>query len=303
MSAEKIRSLVLLHKITLILILAVVLVLAGGVVAYQKIANKNAVAADVPEVDLSFDPEGAYAILSPRRDGNALVLDLKRTASYDSISYELAYTSLPDNSASGNSGDSPVASDSGKIERGVMGTINTNDKKGEYIQEILFGTCSKNICQYDRGVEDGTLTLHLRKGNQAYRMITEWHLQQPDVALGSLSSGDGHFQYQVTGADNNQTQLSLVKYTIINDLSGSPKLPTNKTVVGKVYALNTPMIKELPGGKVTIELADNPPAGSKIAVFDDVGNLWNELDTQISGSTLSANVQTGGVFAVLAPKQ
>ncbi len=300
--SAKIHTFILLHKITLILILAVVLVLAGGLVAYQKIANRDTAAANVPEVDLSFDPEGAYAILSPRRDGNAVVLDLKRTASYDSISYELAYLSLPDNSASGDSGDGPVASDSGKIERGVVGTIDTHDKKGEYMQEILFGTCSKNVCKYDQGVEDGTLTLHFRKGNEAYRMITQWHLQQPDVALGALSSGDGHFQYQVAMNDNSQTQLSMVKYTIINDLTGAPKLPSDKSVVGKVYALNTPMVKELPAGKVTIELADNPPAGSKIAVFDDAGNLWNELDTQINGSTLSANAQTGGVFAVLAPK-
>src|SRR3989338_485986 len=91
---NKLRSL-LQNKRTLGLILVVVIGLTGGFLGYNKfLASKNS--GSIEEVDLSFDAEGPYALLVPRRDGNALILNLKRTATYDSISYELAYTADAD---------------------------------------------------------------------------------------------------------------------------------------------------------------------------------------------------------------
>ena len=242
------------NKTNLILISLVILLLAGGFFAYQKFVVQGASQQVAEEVDLPFDAEGPYALLLPRRDGNALVLRIKRTASYDNISYELAYTSEG-------------------IDRGVMGTIKTDDRKGEYEQEILFGTCSKNVCKYDKDVENGTLTLHIRKGNLAYRMVTQWHLQKPDVALGVLASGDGHLTYKLSSSAGD---LSLLKFTIINDLSGAPKLPDGKVVVGKVYGINTPEAKSLYPGAVSIEQAEAPSQDSKIARFDEGKNGWVE---------------------------
>lgn len=255
--------------------------MVGGFFAYQKFVIGTASQQIVEEVDLPFDPEGPYALLFPRRDGNALVLIIKRTASYDEITYELSYNSEG-------------------IDRGVMGTIKTDDRRGEYEQEILFGTCSKNVCKYDKDVENGTLTLHIKKGNLAYRMITQWHLQKPDVALGVLTSGDGHLAYKLSSSAGD---LSLLKFTIINDLSGAPKLPDGKIIVGKVYGINTPEAKSLYPGAVSVELVEAPAVGSKIARFDEGKNGWVEYETQISGSNLSASANGGGVFAVLTPKK
>lgn len=305
---EKIKVWFIANKITAILVIAVVVLGIGGLMGFKTLTSKPS--APVPEVDLSFDAEGPYALLFPRRDGNALNLDLKRTASYDSITYELAYTSLPDDSTIGDDSSAPkrvISADSGdgssntqSIDRGVVGTIETKDKKGEYEQEILFGTCSKNVCKYDKGVENGTLTMHIRKGNVAYKMITEWHLQQPDVALGVLTSGDSHFVYKM---DSKKVDLTLAGYSIINDLTGLPKLPDNTTVVGKVYAVNVPLAKELPAGQISIELANNPPAGTKIARFDESKNTWDMLDTTYANGKLTSNAPTAGIFAVLAPSK
>src|SRR3990167_7327300 len=96
------KNLYLAHKASLMLrnkkIIILILILGGigllGILGFQKITAKPE--GPVEEVDLAFDAEGPYALLSPRRDGNALVLNLKRTSSYDSISYELAYSSSPD---------------------------------------------------------------------------------------------------------------------------------------------------------------------------------------------------------------
>lgn len=267
------------HKVTILLALLLIIILATGFLGYQKFFNAKQ--ESLPEVDLTFDAEGPYALLFPRRDGNALVLNLKRTSSYDSISYELAYNSEG-------------------IDRGVVGDIKTSEKKGEYEQEVLFGTCSKNVCKYDKGVENGTLTLHIRKGRQPYRMITQWHLQKPDVALGNLMSGDNHFSYSVVGAK--RADLTLVGYSIVNDLTGVPKLPEGKQVFGKVYSLNVPLAKELMAGQVSVELADKLSSDAKLFRYSDQKG-WEELDTKINGSKLSAKASGAGIFAVLIPKK
>lgn len=283
-----------LNRTTILLILVIILLLVGGFFAYQHLVNSG----PIEEVDLNFDAEGPYALLSSRRDGNALVLNLKRTASYDVITYELAYTSLQDETKVEGSKitDEDGGASSGSIDRGVVGTIETKEKKGEYEQEILLGTCSKNVCKYDKGVENGTLTLHIKKGKKAYRMITEWHLQKPDVALGNLTSGDSHFTYKLSA---DRTVLTNIGFSIVNDLTGVPKLPSGKQVSGKVYALNTPVAKDLPAGDISLELAENPGENAKLSRWNEVENKWEELDTKVSGSKFQGHADSGGIFAVL----
>ena len=285
------------HKTTVILILVLGMLGILGWLGVQKFTAGSA--EFVQEVDLPFDAEGPFALLFPRRDGNALVLNLKRTSSYDGIAYELAYTSNPDETVVKGikmAEDGEGQASSGSIDRGVMGNIETKDKKGEYEQEILFGTCSKNVCKYDKGIENGTLTLHIRKGNKAYKMITQWHLQKPDVALGNLTSGDGHLIYKVEG---DRQILSNIGFTIINDLTGVPKLPFGKQVLGKVYSLNAPIAKELTGGSVSLELAENPTNGAKLYRYNQSKSEWQELDTKVEGSKLSAKADGAGIFTVL----
>ena len=84
--------------------------------------------APIEEIELNFDPEGPYALLVPRRDGNAMNVVIKRVSSYDSFSYQITYT------------------DEEGIDRGA-GDPNTWIKvekaKSEFDQLILFGTCSQ----------------------------------------------------------------------------------------------------------------------------------------------------------------
>lgn len=267
-----------------------------GYLGWQRFATQTG---EVEEVDLAFDAEGPYALLFPRRDGNALILNIKRTSSYDEISYDLAYTSKEEIAVSGtkvlDDGEDQVR---GSIDRGVSGHLDTKDKKGEYEQEILFGTCSKNVCKYDKGVENGTLTLRIRRGNKSYRMIIQWHLQKPDVALGVLTSGDTHFIYKL---EAEREILSTTGFTIINDLTGVPKLPSGKVVLGKIYSLNVPISKNLMAGSVTLELAENPPSEAKLYRYNINNSEWQELDTKIEGSKLSAKANGAGIFAVLIP--
>ena len=294
----KIKQLFITHKTTVILVVVIFLLGVLGYVGWQKFAVQTG---QLEEVDLVFDAEGPYALLFPRRDGNALVLNIKRTSSYDEISYDLAYTSTPDETKFAGTKvlDEGEGQIKGSIDRGVSGTINTKDKKGEYEQEILFGSCSKNVCKYDKGVENGTLSLRIRRGNNLYKMITQWHLQKPDVALGVLTSLDTHFTYKL---DAEREILSKIGFTIINDLTAVPKLPSGKAILGKVYSLNTPIAKDLMAGSVSLELAENPSSDAELLRYNESKSEWEELDTEIDGSLVSAKANGAGIFAVLISK-
>ena len=281
------------NKLTFGLVLSLIFLAVIGFISYQKfvLSQNNK---ELPETELIFDAEGPYAVLTPRRDGNALILNLKRTASHDEISYELAYISSSADPESLD-GDSSAG-----IERGVVGTIDTKDKKGEYQQEILFGTCSRNVCKYDEGVENGTLTLHIKRGKERYRMVTTWHLQESDLALGKLISGDGHFRLDMGGSRQELVNLGFV---IIHELTGVPKLPEGKQVLGKVYAANFSSIGNKISADLNLELAEPPPQDAKLFRFDEGENSWKELETKVDGNKLSSKTDGAGIFAVLTFKE
>lgn len=287
------------NKVNLALVIILVVILGGIGFAVNKFLQVDPSTLPTEEVDLSFEPDGAYAILEPRRDGNAINLNIFRTAAYESINYELAYQSA------GSTDEEGIDT----VDRGVQGTIEAKDKKSEYRQEILFGTCSKGDtfstlhCVFDKNVENGSLTLRIKKPYQKgdktqviYKMNTTWHLQKPEVALGVITSADNHFQYKSTAPED---ELNLIGYTIVNDLSGAPKFPNGKKAFGKVYAMNLPTAKTFPVGDLIIELIENPPAEAQIARFNESSNSWDLLDTKIEGAKLTTKAPGAGIFAVL----
>lgn len=273
-----------IHKVLFSVGLLIAFLSFLGFWGYQRYFPAN-IKKDLPieEVILNFDPDGPYVLMSPRGDGNAMQLKIRRIASYDAISYSLAYT------------------DGEGISRGV-GDENTwigvKKDTGDYEQEILFGTCSKNVCKYDEGVENGTLLLSIKKANKVYKMSSQWHLQKPEQSLGVLTSGDGHFSYKINQISQKE---DILRFSIINDISAAPKLPKGKKVIGKVYAINLPPAKTLGPGTIAIELADNPPSDSRIYAYIDAQNNWKELDSTIKIASISASSDGGLVFAVLSP--
>lgn len=279
---DRARSL-LSNRLNLILISVLVLVLVGVFAGFKLLAESGQAPDVVSEVDLPFDAEGPYALLEPRRDGNALILNIKRVSSYEGIAYELAYQS-------------------DGIDRGVRGDVDTKDKKSEYSQEILFGTCSKGDtfstrhCVFDKNVENGTLVLKIRKGNIVYKMETLWHFQKPDIASGEITSGDSHFVYKT---DAKKEELANVGFTLVNDLTGMPKLPQGKQVLGKVYAFGLPTAKIFPNGQAMIELIDNAPDDARIFRYVDGKNEWEMLETKLDRNKLTIEAPGAGIFAVL----
>jgi hypothetical protein len=297
------------NRVNVVLTIIIILMVGGFIAGLTWWLNRVPTNLPVEEIDLSFQADGPYALLLPRRDGNALNLNIFRVAAYEGISYELAYQASASEIANS---DAEGASEFDKIDRGVQGTLNTDNKQSEYDQEILFGTCSKGDtmstlhCVFDKDVENGTLVLKIQqpykrgdKTTKIYKMTTTWHLQKPDVALGKITSGDSHFNYITTAASS---ELATTGYSIVNDLTAAPKLPEGKTFFGKVYGLNVPTAKSLPVGDVSIETLENPPANAKLAVFQDQTGNWEMLDTKIDSNKLSAPGKGAGIYAVLTDK-
>lgn len=267
--------------------LGLILLLLGGAFFVSNIfKNSSNSEGPIEETDITFDAEGPYVLLVPRNDGNALFITMRRISSYDQFSYSIAYT------------------DKEGIDRGAGDLetwINIDKSKSDSEQEILFGTCSKNICKYDEGVENGTLVVRIKKGNKISKMSTQWHLQKPDIALGDLTSGDSHFRYKT---DADRKELATVGFSIINAITGAPKLPDGKQVAGTVYALNVPLARKLSSeGEVTIELAENPGDGAKIARYSESDSKWVEYETKNENGTLTTKATGEGIYAVLIPKK
>ena len=130
-------------------------------------------------------------------------------------------------------------------------------------------------------------------------MVTSGNWQQPDVALGVITSADNHFQYRTVAAED---ELSIVGFTIVNELSGAPKLPSGKEALGKVYAMNLSTAKVFPPGDLTIELIDNAPKEAQIGRYNESGNAWNLLETKIEGGKVMAKAPGAGIFAVFIDK-
>lgn len=292
---------------TNVILAAVILFLVGGsLFAANFFLNRAPAQLPIEEIDLAFDAEGPYAILEPRRDGDAVSLNVYRVGSYEEFSYELVYQSLLSEVENTNAEEGV-----GRVDR-AAGNLNTYidiNKKSEFTQEILFGTCSQGYtsgaahCVFDKGVENGTLTWKIKKPLQKgdkttkiYRMFTSWHLQKPDVALGVLTSADSHFSYKT---DATREELTTTGYTVINDLSGAPKLPEGKQVFGKVYALNVPKARSMSPGEVSIETLENPPADAKIFYYSEGENKWTELQTSIENNKLNSQGVGAGIYAVL----
>lgn len=279
----ELRDRLLANRLTSLLVVVVALLVVGSGLLLQNFIVKSI---PLEEIELQFDPEGPYALLIPRRDGNAINLNVRRVASYESFSYELVYQ------AEG-------------IDRGAGDPKTFIDlkNKSEFNQEILFGTCSQGFtadpahCVFDKGVENGTLTLRFKKSNKLFKMLIAWHLQKPDVALGKITSADEHFIYTTQAL---REELVLTGFTMVTELTAVPKLPTDKQVVGKVYALNIPPAKTLPKGEALMELSDDPPAGAQLARWDEAKNSWEMLEIRVDGSKLSTSASGAGVFAVLA---
>lgn len=101
-------------------------------------------AAKAKKVSVSKTSSGTSIGVSPRlrADKKAVIVYFSNLKNAKSVAYQLTYKQV---SSSGGKTSSQ--------DEGAMGGINIAGKSNTS-QEILFGTCSKNVCRYHAGVND-----------------------------------------------------------------------------------------------------------------------------------------------------
>lgn len=135
----------MLKKPIVWIISIVVLLLVGGIVVFARSQQRESKLEEretprEEEILPAIDPSVTIS-LTPREDKRAVILKVSNIPDdVTTLEYELTYEAK------------------GGLPRGALGRI---DLKGSLSveREILLGTCSRNTCVYDEGVEKVSLTL------------------------------------------------------------------------------------------------------------------------------------------------
>lgn len=162
------------RPILIALVVLVALALIGGAIfAFAKSKNSKPVVEELVDEGKYLETaleDRPFVSLTPRADGKELTLEIAKIKNADSIDYELVYLA------------------EGDLSRGVIGSIIYRGE-ASVSRELLLGSCSKNVCKYDEGVEGGTLTLKFRSEEGVRKFETPFSLQQGGSEL-TLSEED-----------------------------------------------------------------------------------------------------------------
>lgn len=107
--------------------------------------EKKALPTPTPEEEVlpTISDKEFNVTLTPRYDKKAVILKIEKfPLGTKIIEYEMTYNT-------------------DGVERGVMGMITVNPEEKIISREILLGTCSKNVCVYDKNVEKVKLVLRI----------------------------------------------------------------------------------------------------------------------------------------------
>lgn len=231
----------------------------------------------VSDIDVSKRP---YVTLTPTSDGAEIIISIENMADFDGVEYELTYQA-----------DNPTAVGT-KIQRGATGTdVNTKDQK--YKKSILLGTASRGVRSPDRGVEDGKLTMHLFKGEQEYLSETDWNLSQIGSRSAILESRDSNLKLEIPG-------LGKDYWVILSDTIGVPinaKFDLKK-VQFPIYGAFSIAGDFASAGTLTIK----SQSGNDLYSYSHQDGSFTKLDTEKSGSDLTAKVSNLATFVVVSAK-
>jgi hypothetical protein len=106
----------------------------------------------------SISPEELGLKLTARDDGKAVKFEVGKASDIKSLEYELVYEADSTQQEISEGGEP-------RVQRGITGESEIESGKNTYESEWLdLGSCSRNVCRYDTGVDSVTLTLKITKG-------------------------------------------------------------------------------------------------------------------------------------------
>lgn len=147
-----------------IIIVVVVLLIIGGVVFAQKMNSSGPKATPTPTPEEStierIPVDSLEVVFDPRYDNKAFTLTIKglKEKDFKSFEYEISY-------------DAQSSEEPGQIiTQGSASREPILVTSEDFEREILLGTCSKNVCKYDKGIEKVKVTLRLTETSEKIKI-------------------------------------------------------------------------------------------------------------------------------------
>jgi flagellar basal body-associated protein FliL len=142
------------------LVVVLVLLLGGG--GFYFISSKNKAPAQDEQADqsdqvLTLSPEEIGLTVEPKSDKKAVKIKIEKAGDIKSIEYQVTYEADSTAEEKAEGGDP-------RVQRGITGDADVKDSSYES-DWLDLGSCSRNVCRYDTGVEKVDVTLKIVKKN------------------------------------------------------------------------------------------------------------------------------------------
>lgn len=148
-------------------VIIAILVLVSG---YLLFAGKSKPEEEVVAQDQTVQTVSAEELgltLTAKPDKKAVKFAISKLEGIESIEYELTYEA-DSTAAEQSEGGEP------RVQRGITGEAEIDSNDNTFESEWLdLGSCSKNVCRYDSGVESVSLTLKIGKADGKILQATE----------------------------------------------------------------------------------------------------------------------------------
>lgn len=259
----------------LVIGLGLIVLVVGAVLLFKTVKTKNDEGQIVTHEKILEAPEigsRLYVTLSPRADGRAIIIKIGKIPRGAQIDYEITYTT-------------------DGIEQGIAGQVALEQGQDEYAREHIFGTCSRNVCKYDKNVEFGKWNAKVDLPDRLYEIGSDWHLQR--LASGKVELKD-KFTINIPSSG-----FAKASYTIAHESHGLPSaLPQAVKLISGPFHFSA--VEKL-NKKATVSFAINDSQVAKIFFWN--GSSWQDLGGELKVGVLSASIDAGGTFVVASQVQ
>ncbi|PIU03159.1 hypothetical protein COT44_04670 [Candidatus Shapirobacteria bacterium CG08_land_8_20_14_0_20_39_18] len=187
-------------------VVGLLVILLSGYLVIRSRQKQNNINTQTPEVEVAqaLINQRPFVTLTPDSQAHQITLKAINLQNIKTVEYELVYLV-------------------GDQQRGVIGSIETNGNSAIQ-KDMLLGSCSKNVCKYDEGVTEGSLTLRFRGNGSVSKYETAFHLQKMPTAKNELNVDNKNFVFTGTLPKN-------VMFLTMNTV-GVPKDPGKEIVSG-----------------------------------------------------------------------
>lgn len=223
---------------------------------------------EVPDIS-----ERPYVTFSPRGDGRAIVVRMAKIPRGAQIDYEITYLTEG-------------------VTQGIVGQVGLEEGQDIYEREHILGTCSRNVCKYDKNVETGRWNAKIDLPDRIYEIGSEWHLKR-------LSSGKAELKDKFT-VSLPQGTFPKATYTFVHETQGLPsRLPNGTTLKYGPYHFSA---SEKLNKNAVLQIAVEPMTtgvDSSPDILQWDGSSWKNLGGELKDGVLSVSIDSTGTFVVV----